>query len=705
MGSYIEVVTELALDNTLTYSVPDGQSARIGARVVVTVTGKRHFGVVVSIHDVKPAFRTLSVSQIIDTDRVYVNEIDIELWQWISQYYMCSLGAVYRAAMPISIRTNTFEYSTQKQVVLATEQDLNEVIESLNRSPKQQKTLLTYLDIAQDSGGVSVTELVESSSAQSLRELCKKDILRITQIHVELPPLLSHGSQPGELCRQILDKFDSKEIVLLHQKQPIDSFELYTQLIELNSQTLILMPDSLAAEGLYERLKEHFKGGVVAYYPTRSDSLRSMAYAQASTEARVVVGVRGAVLLPMHALTLVIVDNEQDYNYKNSDSSPRINARDVALVKATRTGANVLLCSQAPTVESYYNATRGVWGLITVERTESAEVSFKVLERGRELLSIYLRNRIYETLQQGKQTLIFQNRRGFSLWVECENCFEIPTCHHCNVSLTYHKIDNTLRCHYCGYFQPYTGHCPECGSAMMGFQGRGTERIEESLSQLFPSAKISRIDYDSTRGKGALDQIAASIATDCDIIVGTQMVVRGVDLSRVSLIGIVNADNMLSQSDFRTAERAYSLLTLLSNRVPGGQMVIQTTKRLDSVIRSVESGDAQAFYERQLDERRQMNYPPWVRMVNFTLLHRDRDQLLSAATGFESLLRPTFGDRISPPFEPTVDRKADHHILEMYLRIERERSVVLAKQIVQTAIASIRQGYPSLTISADVDPM
>lgn len=705
MQNYIDVVTELAIDNVLTYSLGENQSVKVGARVVVTVSRRRYIGIVVALHQVKPTCRTLPVSKIIDTDSTFVGQSDIELWQWVATYYMCTLGAVYKAAMPAAYRTNTFKYSTEKIVRLSTSEELTQVVESLKRSPRQQDALLKFLELAEDSEVVTREQLLKSCTTLSVGELCKKGILEVVQTNVKLPPLKPMSTDTTPLYDAVAAKFTEKNIVMLYEKEAADKFTLFTKLIEQNpKQTLVLMPDSFTAEALFDKLNNHFGGGVVAYYPTLADSRRSIAYAQAAAEASIVVGARGAVLLPMHNLGLVIVDAEHDYNYKNSDSSPRLNARDVALVKASKADAKVLLCSETPTVESYYNATRGLWGMVTEQTSESRNVTFKVLERGKELLSLYLRRRIDDTIKSGKQALVFQNRRGFSQWVECGQCFEIPTCHHCNVSLTYHKTDNTLRCHYCGFHQPFTGHCTECGSDEMSFQGRGTERIEESLQRLFPGASIARIDYDSTRGKGSFEQLTATIATDCDIIVGTQMVVRGVDFSRVALVGIVNADNMLSQSDFRTSERAFSLLTMLSNRVNDGEVIIQTTKRLDAIIKSVEEQDLTTFYENEIKVRTAMNYPPAVRMINFTLRHKSQQQLFAAASHFEKLLRPTFGSRISPPFEPSIDRKLDHYIVEFYLRIERERSVVAAKEIVRTAIGSIRQAYPSLTITADVDP-
>lgn len=715
MGQYVEVVVELATPTTLTYSTTI-ENPQVGARVVVTVSRKRYNGVIIRVHNVKPSYRTISITEFIDNETTLVSRSDIELWEWVASYYITSLANVYKAAMPALIRNNSLNYSVQSYVEMQSKKHPDEILKILKRAPKQQQAFIRFIDLSQRYGKVRRGQMQEHVSAAILSELIKREILKIVQYDEELLPLtypnVVMNDTERSIMEQITEKFATKNNLLLFEREPIDKLNIYIELIRRTAaqgkQTLILLPDGYTAEPLVDRLREYMGNGVVAYYPTLTDHRRAMCYIQSQKQAGVVVGARGAVFLPMESLGLIIVEQEQDYAYKNRDSSPRLNVRDVALVKAAKVGARVLLTSQAPSIESYFNATRGEWAIIQTPLNPNRIIEFKVLERGKELLSKYLRKRIEQTIERGEQALIFQNRRGFSIWVECEQCGEIPTCQHCNVSLTYHKADNTLRCHYCGYQRPYSTHCPQCSGEQMAFQGRGTERIEESLHNIFPEANIARLDYDSTRGKGAFEQIAATVTTSlCDIVVGTQMVVRGLNFHNISLVGIVNADNMLSQSDFRTSERAYALLTQLSNSIsqPSGEVIIQTTKRLDTVIASVEKRDYKTFYENELSQRKELNYPPFVRMMTFSLEHKSRETLLQASRQFETLLRPTFGNRLSSPFEPIIDKKSDYYILEFMLRIERSRSVVAAKEIVKSAISSMNQALPSLIITTDVDPV
>lgn len=715
MCQYVDVIAEPSTPTTLTYST-GGIVVNIGARVTVSVNGRRYAGIVVRCHNIKPPYRTLPIKEVIDTGDTLITEKDIELWRWVWSYYMTTPSTVYKAAMPGMIRTDTFNYPYENYLKLSTSEAPEEVLRSLHRSPKQEAAFAKFLELSQSHQAVARRELQHYFTQAIIAELCRKNILRVVRHEERLLSFVNkriefNGSN-REIADKIADKFSEHDRVLLFEKESIDKLEIYCHLaIEMASQQkqmLILMPDGYSSETLYDRMNEVLGGGIAAYYPTMSQNQRATSYIRSVDQAAVVIGSRGAVFLPMRRLGLVVIEQEQDAAYKNRESAPRLNVRDVALVKAAKAGAKVLLTSEAPSVESYYNATRGDWAMVETNRDTKRVREFMVLERGKELLSTYLRHQIEKTIERGEQVLVFQNRRGFSIWVECSTCGSIPTCNRCNVSLTYHKTDNTLRCHYCGFQQPFLAQCSQCGSAEMEFQGRGTERIEQSLREIFPQAGIVRMDYDSTRGRGSYEQIAASVSTaSCDIIVGTQMVIRGIDFTNISLVGIVNADNMLSQADFRTSERAFTLLTQLSNRVGArnGQVVIQTTKRIDTVIKSVEQSDPAKFYESELREREALNYPPFVRMMSFTFEHKDRTQLLTAAQRFESLLRPSFGNRLSPPFEPTIDRKNDNYLIEFYLRIERAKSVVRAKEIVGSAIASMQQWIPSIRIISDVDPI
>lgn len=717
MELYVEVVVDQAVPTVLTYSVKaEHGNVVVGARVVVTVTTRRCVGVIIAVHHVKPDYKTIAIKEIIDTEgNSLLTAHDTELWQWVAQYYMVPLTVVYKTVMPAVFRSNSLVRKSQTYVEAADATiDMAQALESLKRAPKQEEMLVRFLDFSESQGRVSRSALVDGdeSRALALSQLCRKQILCQREYPMVVPKVKRLPPVESDELFETINRELQSKTVLFFERSHVDKQLLLRSMIErqvqAKKQTLILMPDNYSAESVYEELRAELGEGVVGYFPSMSQLSRSQAFLSSIDEAEVVVGARGAVFLPMRRLGLVVVDQEQDSGYKNRDSAPRMNIRDVAMVKAAKCGAKVLLMSEAPSVESYYNATRGLWSMVVNDVRQGRVINFTVLERGKEMLSSYLRRRVKEAIERGEQALIFQNRRGFSMWVECAVCMDIPTCENCNVSLTYHKTDNSLRCHYCGFHHPFTPVCGKCGSGTIEFQGRGTERIEESLQSIFAEARILRMDYDSTRGKGAFERIAAAVTTSsCDIIVGTQLVVRGLDFRNISLVGIVNADNLLSQADFRTSERAFILLTQLSNRIgtTDGEVVIQTTKRLNEVIKSVEEREYKFFYENELAQRKQMNYPPFVRMINITFSHGDRSEVMKAADFFRKIMRPIFGNRLSPPFEPSVERQMNNYLLQCYIRVEREKSIVRAKELILASLQSMSKVFPSVGISLDVDPL
>lgn len=716
MERYVEVVVDQALPTALTYSVPEMfDMPAIGARVVVTIINRPVVGVVVAVHQTTPPYKTVAIKEIIDNqDNLLLTAQDTELWQWVAQYYMVPVTVVYKVVMPAAFRSNGLVRLSQSYVEAQQGVDMVEALISLKRAPKQEELLARFLDLSQTDGRVSRSTLVDGdqSRASTLLKLYHKGILCLREHQIFAPGLRRLPSmEVNELFEKIDRELQSKT-VLFFEREPIDKRPLFRYMIErqvqTGKQTLILAPDNYSAENIYQELRDELGDGVVGYFPTMNELSRSQAFLSAAAEAEVVVGARGAVFLPMKRLGLVVVDQEHDSGYKNRESSPRMNIRDVAMVKAAKCGAKMLLLSEAPSVDSYYNATRGAWKMVVNDVTGGRTISFTVLERGKEMISSYLRGRITEAIERDEQALVFQNRRGFSMWVECAVCMDIPTCENCNVSLTYHKTDNSLRCHYCGFHLPFTPVCGKCGSGTIEFQGRGTERIEESLQNIFPEARVLRMDYDSTRGKGAFERIAAAVTTSsCDIIVGTQLVVRGLDFRKISVVGIVNADNLLSQADFRTSERAFILLTQLSNRIgtANGEVIIQTTKRLNEVIKSVQERDYRFFYENELEQRKQMHYPPFVRMINITFSHDQRAEVIRATDFFIQVMRPIFGNRISPPFEPSIERQMNNYLLHCYIRIERERSIVKAKELILDSLEKMNRAFPSVGVSLDVDPL
>lgn len=819
MAIYADIIVPLAFRDTLTYALQEGGSVEPGCRVEVSIGRKNYIGVVMSLHDRKPERGTVrSINKVVDSVAL-VGRSELEMWQWIAEYYMCPLGEVMRAALPLEIRTNTYRAQTCLWLRMTSKarMDPHRALDDLVRAPVQRKALLAFLEemltdifdhktpddmeprpvkqlekellrfascedsrvilpdnevsgqdflceelltrgdkasrqlpdgekselcvrysdklLAQedaksiqlhDNKDIGLSVMREKLLARdgvtplAIRELVRRGILEsfempcALQAHDKMPELHKRELEATWLFQTVTQTHETHDNVLLYEPRMADKTGLYLlmarECIARGEQMLILMPDQHSVGAMTERLQEVLSRRVEQYHSGVSDHARSRIFCSIESYS-VVVGTRSALFLPFRKLRYVVVDTEHDALHKSTDAQPRYNARDVAMMLGAKSGAKVLMTSEAPSVESYYNATRGVWKLCVAENDERSggRPNFTVLERGRELLSQFLRGEIRRVLDRGQQAVVFQNRRGYSIYVECANCMEIPTCHQCNVSLTYHRSDNTLRCHYCGYRMPYSEVCPSCSSVAMQLQGRGTQRIEDSLVGMFPEAQIERLDYDTTRASGEFERIAHDFASaKSDIIVGTQMVLRGVDFSGVGVVGIVNADNLLCSSDFRASERAFQQLTYLANRAGCGEnsrVVIQTTQRLHPVIRAVEQGDFNGFYRAELEQRRELNYPPFVRLIAMKIRHADKGELVVIASRIEQLLRPVFGQRLSPPFEPVVDKTFGEHILEFYLRIERERSTVRAKEILAAAVATIRAEYRSIRVVVDVDPV
>ena len=489
---------------------------------------------------------------------------------------------------------------------------------------------------------------------------------------------------------------------------------LAAQEIARGRQTLLLLPDTVLTARITNALQAAFGPRCLFYHSRLTDRARSAAYQRMIEQpgsVGLVVGTRSALFLPFRQLGLVIVDNEHDPNYRQNDPAPRYHARDTALVLASLHGAKTLLASPTPSAESWLNAAgNGKYGAVSIPAaTGDILPKVTILERGKGLLSAYLRKRIGQTLDQGRQVVLFQNRRGFAPYVECANCGATPTCPHCNVTLTYHKETSALVCHYCGWSRPYSSACTSCGMHALVPRGIGTERIEECAAELFPDTKIARMDTDTARNAGAVGRILTDLAEgETGILVGTRMVARTAQAGdRIGLVGVINADNMLAHPDFRAAERAFQLLMQLKTLLPAdgsGELVVQSSQRLHPALVAVANHDTAGFYARELEERQGLLYPPYVRMLRLTFRLPAKSQTTAAAQACEALLRERFGRRVSRPFEPQVDRVQNLFILHLLLRIERQRPVARAKTILLEILARIRKRFPAVHIIAEADP-
>ena len=560
-------------------------------------------------------------------------------------------------------------------------------------------------------------------SSAVIRALVERGIFR--QVDLEPLPVLTDSQQ--QAYEAIRSGFAGKEVVLLHGVTGSGKTEIYIHLmaerLAAGGNVLYMLPEIALTAQLIERMRGYFGDRVVVYHSRLSDNRRAEVYREllASQGGRLVVGVRSSVLLPLPHLSLVVVDEEHENSFKQADSAPRYQARDTAVVLAGLCGAKTLLGSATPSMESYYNALCGKYVLVALtERYSGVSLpqvllsdTLRAARRGekRSHFNKLLLDRIEEALVRGRQVMLFQNRRGFSPFVECGNCGWTASCPDCNVTLTYHKGGRKLVCHYCGHTEDVPAKCPSCKVTDVLPMGFGTEKVEEEISRIFPEARVARLDRDSVTSEKAFSAIIADFeARRTDILVGTQMITKGFDFARVSLVGILNADNLLFAPDFRAAERAFQLMTQVAGRAgrrdAAGEVVIQTTEPEHPVIRQVAAGDYEAMARTQLAERRAFAYPPYARLIRLTLRQRDRDLLYRASAALAVALRGRFGRRAMGPVAPPVDRIREEYITEFLLKIESGASASRAREVLREVLRQTlgAKEFQTVTLSCDVDP-
>lgn len=711
---YAEIILPLAFTGqTFTYSYPEAIRLFVGARVSVSVHGRIHTGIVSRLHTSTPTFATIDILELQDTTPIFT-PLQVELMEWIAQYYLCPLGQVLRMTMPIGIRSGEYTPPTINAVRLNPDIDLELAIEALKKVTTAQKALDVYL-------AMQTTE--EPYAPISRKSLLQRDVKpyglkTLLDRNIFLPlkiPAKQYGNITSEkpevspIAHQIIA---SPTPTLLYNSSVNDPTPLFSELISHTSMhgkmTLVLTPDNFSAMALDLELSSTLQ---TAPYHTRcSSNVRSDCYlriAQSPLSLDAVIGTRPALMLPYTNLGLIIVTQESDYGHKASDQSPLYHARDTALMLARLHGAKVLLTTQAPSMEAYAMCRDRRWNMIQPDR-ERPTAQIKLLEKGKkELFSSYLIRRMEETLNEGNQIVILQNRRGFASWVLCNDCGHIPQCVRCNVMLTLHQTSHTLQCHYCGFVMPAPVTCPQCASPNIQPQGMGTERVVEQLSEKFPLVNIARVDSDSVARSDAFGELRRDIEdSKADIIVGTQLILRGLRPAKVQLAAIINADNMFISTDFRTSERALATLLRLRAMVGnGGELVIQSSNTKNPVLKALEWNEVGSFYGRELQERAQLHYPPFVRLIMLRLMYHDKMRLLNAANELDSALQPLFGNRVTPPYEPVIDRVHDRYILEMMVRFERTSTLVAAKEVLLVALDAFRKSHSWLDMVVDVDPV
>ena len=749
----------LPLEGTFTYSVPQDleDKIKVGMRVVVPCGQKKTYtALCVEVTDKKPNIGVKNIKCIYSVldDMPMLLPQQLKLWQWMADYYMCPLGDIYKAALPAGLKaedgyrpkTETYVGLTEK---FHDEKALNIALDMVSHYEKQQKALAGYLELSHwaemsgtaipdDIKEITQTELcnVTHCTTPTVKSLVKRGILEIYQKEVgrlntdgEFTPqnakLLNEAQQ--EAYNQVLMQFMKKNVVLLHGVTSSGKTEIYIHLIlkalQDHKQVLFLLPEIALTVQIMERLQRVFGSRLGIYHSKYSDAERVEIWKKqvSACPYDIIIGARSAALLPFKNLGLVIIDEEHETSYKQQDPAPRYHARSAAIMLASMYGAKTLLGSATPCMETYTNAKNGKFGYVRLDKRykdialpKIEVVDVKDMARRKMMkgpFSPRLLEAIQESLDNNKQVILFQNRRGFVPIVECQDCGWIPKCEHCDVSLTMHKNINLLTCHYCGYTYAIPKVCPKCGGTHLRGRGFGTEKIEDQIMELFPEAKVARMDLDTTRTKNAYARIIEDFAYGkTNVLIGTQMITKGLDFDRVQLVGILDADSMLNYPDFRAYEHSYMMLQQVSGRAgrKGKQgLVILQTKSADlPVIEQVAANDSKTFYEDLDEERRLFNYPPYTRLIYVYLKHQHDNVVESAALMLGSILRGWFGERILGPDKPAVARVKSMCIRKIMIKLENGIDQKKVREYLRMAQKQILQDkqYAALQIFYDVDP-
>ena len=819
MKKYVDVIVPLPIASQYTYSVPAEleESVQEGCRVVVSFGQKKFYtAIVTKVHYVAPEnYETKDVEEVLDTSPVIL-PTQFRFWEWLSTYYLCTLGDVYKAAMPSGMKLESetlvaynedFEATVplpkneqrildllnddkeqcvtqlqkasgiksilpiikrllEKQAIFvkedlkrnykprtearvrlteaySTEHALRELFDNLGRAKKQLSLLMKYIELSGWMG-----------TASTLKEVSKKDLLDKTAASVSiLNSLVEKGVletyyyEIGRLDKSIKgtlslnplnvaqeraftairNSFQEKSVCLLHGVTSSGKTEIYIHLIEevlrKGQQVLYLLPEIALTTQITERLKRVFGHRLGVYHSKFPDAERVEIWKKQLTDESydIILGVRSSIFLPFKRLGLIIVDEEHENTYKQQEPAPRYHARSAAIMLASMYEAKVLLGTATPSVESYFNARKGKYGLVQLkERYKEIRlphielVDIKELTRQKRMkgpFSPVLVKEIRSALDRREQVILFQNRRGFAQMIECRTCGWIPKCKNCDVSLTFHKRLNQLTCHYCGYTQSVAASCPACGGVELLNRGIGTERIEEDIQLTFPDVRVARMDLDTTRSRTAYEKIIADFEQGkTDILIGTQMISKGLDFNHVNVVGILNADTMLNYPDFRSYERAFQLMAQVAGRAgrkdKQGLVILQTKSPELPVISQVLNNDYEQLYEDQLAERQVFRYPPFYRLIYVYLKHRKEDVLEQAAEMAATLLRTGLGNRVLGPDKPPIARIQTLFIKKIMIKVELTASMTKVRDYLKGVQRTLSEDarFRSLIVYYDVDP-
>lgn len=821
---YSEIIIPLALPKNYTWLIPPNMQEEIrpGCRVEVNLgKNKKYAGIVKRVHDEKPDFfEPKEILNVLDTEPV-VYEEQLQLWEWMASYYMCSEGEVMAAALPSHFKLSSEtivvfneeygddfsaldhdEYLVAEALLIKKELKLSEVQQVLDsshvypvinkliqkkvcyvwealkqgyapkkenyvvlnpeynkedklsdllnnwsRAPKQMELLLSYLHLIKTIGEVTKAELLKKSGASDaqLKGLVDKNILIVERRSVDRLQYLAKNIRidfelstlQQEAFEKIKTSFLEKPVCLLHGVTSSGKTQVYIKLIEQyileGKQVLYMLPEIALTSQIIRRLQKHFGGYIGIYHSKFNQNERVEIWNKVKNgELKVVLGARSSIFLPYNNLGLIICDEEYDTSFKQQDPAPRYNGRDAAVYFASLFKANVLLGSATPSLESYHNARptadqagraiTGKYGLaelvqrygdVQLPRIEIIDTK-KIIQKDRSkvMLSPQLVEEINKTVARNKQVILFQNRRGYSPYQVCQVCGWIPQCKYCDVSLTYHKFSNKLICHYCGTTYPPVTICPACGNHNFMQRNFGTEKIEEQLLEEFPGYKIARMDVDTVRGKNAHDVLIQQFEQrKIDILVGTQMVVKGLDFDNVDLVGILDADGLLHFADFRVNERAFQLMEQVSGRAGrrdgAGKVMLQTMQPQHPLLQIIQRHDYKAMYDAEIESRKQFFYPPFSRLIHLTFKHKMKDVVERGAHQFANSLRSKYGNYIVGPAEPVINKIRNLFLMELLLKLPRDTKLITqCKQDIlhQIAILHNERSFKSVVIVPDVDP-
>lgn len=755
---YVDVILPLPLPGLFTYSVPEEMEGKVvfGKRLLVPLgKSKKYIAMAVKTHDVKPTFGVKPIEQVLDEEPTLLPQ-QYRLWSWIGEYYMSPLGDVYNAAFPAGLKsTEKFKPKMELYVELASAyrnpQALRVAISMMARAVKQSKTFMTFLQLSHwdrlledeldenKKNKVTKEELMNESHSTSaiVKTLIDKGFLFTYELEVgrlntsgeahfdQIKPL----SMPQQdAYNQILMQMMKKNVVLLHGVTSSGKTEVYIHLIKQaldeHKQVLYLLPEIALTVQIMERLHRVFGDRLGIYHSKYSDAERVEIWQKQMSghPYDVILGARSAVFLPFQNLGLVIIDEEHETSFKQQDPAPRYHARSAAIMLASMYGAKTLLGTATPSLESYYNAQQGKYGLVEmktryqgIQLPEIQVVDVKDLKHRKMMKGAYspqLLAAVREALENGEQAILFQNRRGFAPMIECKVCGWVPKCKNCDVSLTLHKNINLLTCHYCGYTYPVPTECPNCGSTELMGRGVGTEKVEDQLSEIFPEARIARMDLDTTRTRNAYERLITDFSTGkTNLLIGTQMISKGLDFDKVRVVGILNADSMLNYPDFRAYEHAFMMMSQVSGRAgrkgKRGLVILQTKSPELPVISQVVHNDYAGFYKDLLEERRAFRYPPFYHLINVFLKHKHDKVCQQASMEMGQMLRGWFGERVLGPDKPAVARVKTMNIRKIVIKLENTIDYRKVREYLTYSQERMLKDprYGALQIYFDVDPM